>query len=75
MILPGWEVFSDRLLDGEIFEIHTDMPPLVKLRHVSGLLVAQPNRVTIEDGYRLIFRYIQNPYALVRIPETEFDPL
>lgn len=62
-------------LDGEIFEIHTDMPPLVKYPHVSGLLVARPNTATIEDGYRLIFRYIQNPYALASIPETEFGPL
>ena len=62
-------------LNGEIFEIHDNMPLLVKHRDVSALLVARRNRASIEDGYKLVFGLIQNPFALTPIPETEFGQL
>jgi hypothetical protein len=62
-------------LDGEVFENHPGMPLLVKHRDVSALLVARRNRTTVDDGFRLLFGLVQNPYAHVRIPDTEFGNL
>jgi hypothetical protein len=62
-------------LDGEIFENHPGMPLLSKHQDVSALLVARRNRATIDDGFKLIFGLIQNPYANIHIPDTEFGNL
>ena len=51
-----------REYNGIIFENNND-EILVKHRHVSGILVAKRNRGSIEEGFKLNFGLIQNPYA------------
>lgn len=58
-------------LDGEIFEWH-EGESWVKYKHVSGILVARSNRSTLEHGHKLIFGYIQNPYANSPVSTDEF---
>lgn len=62
------------LLDGDIFEVHGN-ELFVKYTHVSGVLVARCNRSTLEDGYKLVFGYVQNPYADISIPTNEFGDI
>jgi hypothetical protein len=62
-------------LDGLIFENQGDMQLFVKYKNVSALLVARHSGVSPQEGYKLTFGLIQNPYANIPIPQTEFGPL
>lgn len=62
-------------MNGEIFEIRNDSSCLAKYRSVSALLVAKHSGVSVEDGYRLVFGLIQNPYANIRVHDAEFGEL
>jgi hypothetical protein len=57
-------------LNGEIFERNDDRSFLVKYANVSGVLVAKHG-----SDYKLLFGYIQNPYAKFPVRETEFGSL
>jgi hypothetical protein len=59
--------------NGEIFVNDNDIDGYLAVKHrdVSALLVAKRNM----SGYRPTFGLIQNPYALVHIPETEFGSI
>lgn len=62
-------------LDGEIFEKEENDFFLVKHLNISALLVARHSGVSEEEGYKLVFELIQNPYARIRIHDTEFGEI
>ncbi len=62
-------------INGEIFEKEKSGAFLVKNKNVSGLLVAKHNWGSKNDGYRLVFGFIQNPFAYVGFQADEFDTI
>lgn len=72
------DIVSEQLyqnFDGMIFENQDNLPLLVKYRNVSALLVAKHSGVSVDDGYKLTFGLIQNPYSNMPISPDEFGPL
>lgn len=62
-------------LDGAVFEHHIGELPLVKYRHVTGVLVAKRNRQTVENGFMLEVGFIENPYATEKIDTQTFGDI
>ncbi len=62
-------------LDGLVFESQDNLQLPKKYKNVSALLVAKHSRNSAEEGYKLVFGLIQNPYATNPISPNEFGAL
>lgn len=75
----GGEIVVSRTLrhdlNGEIFERDGDNSFLVKHSNVSGVLVANHSGISEDEGYKLVFGLIQNPYSHHKIHELEFGEI
>ncbi len=74
----GYHIKTGRISfmkDSLLFENQVDGTFLVRHKHVSALLVAQHNRASVEEGYKLRFSLIENPYANTEIAGEEFGPI
>jgi hypothetical protein len=62
------------MYDGEIFEQNED-ELFVKYQKVSAVLAARSNRSSAENGYKLVFGWVQNPYTSATIQTDEFGDI